>query len=75
MPSEDALSVPIPDRVEFASLKGCARCGGDHEHMTFTKMERPIDDMPYWAPCPTNGDPILLRVAIDPAQPLPLETG
>ena len=56
--------VEFPDEIQVANLKGCARCTLDHENVTFTKMALPIDDMPYWAPCPMNGDPILLQVSV-----------
>lgn len=62
MPSHDILNAPLPSRIEISNLKGCARCTLDHENVTFTKMALPIGDSPYWAPCPMNGDPILLRV-------------
>ena len=42
----------------------CARCGEDHEPIDFKAFERPVVDndgtWTHWAPCPTNGDPILL---------------
>lgn len=47
-------------------LYGCARCGKDHENLSFRRFALypvEISDkevMDYWAPCPTNGDPILL---------------
>jgi hypothetical protein len=47
------------------NVRSCARCGGDHEAVTFKKMDGPvIDDEKiigtHWAACPKNGDPILL---------------
>jgi hypothetical protein len=74
----------------MSRLRGCARCGGEHEIaerlevaagevtpdgvtepynlnvIVWRKLERPIDDATivwtHWAPCPTNGDPILMRI-------------
>lgn len=47
----------------------CARCGKDHTAVTFQPFARPIrkdGDGPvrytHWAPCPSNGEPILLVV-------------
>lgn len=45
---------------------GCARCGGDgHVRLTFQSLTIPHECAPgevmtHWAPCPTNGEPILL---------------
>ncbi len=48
-------------------VRGCARCGGVHE-VDFKRLTNPIeavdhDEVVYthWAPCPTNGEPILMR--------------
>jgi hypothetical protein len=51
-------------------VRGCARCGEEHE-VQFKEFERPAEAAPgvtwtHWAPCPTNGDPILMR-KFDPA--------
>lgn len=46
--------------------EGCARCGGDgHPGITFTRLTHPSEPCPgmrgtHWAPCPTNGEPIIL---------------
>lgn len=44
----------------------CARCGGDHRSVEFRRLARafaPPEAAPivwgFWAPCPSNGDPIL----------------
>lgn len=45
-------------------LVGCARCDGDgHPGLTFTKLTHPCLDFTHWAPCPTNGEPIMLAFA------------
>lgn len=50
-------------------LQGCARCdGAGHPGLTFTPLTYPFEleeEMPFthWAPCPTNGEPILMRFA------------
>ena len=47
-------------------LLNCARCGGDHEAISYEKLHNPITDgdgtvWDWWAACPTNGQPILMR--------------
>jgi len=49
-------------------LEGCARCQGDgHEDMTFVPLTFPLEREgmvvgTHWAPCPTNGEPIIMVV-------------
>jgi len=47
------------------STRGCARCGGDHDDLTYRPFSRPIPDVDgaftHWASCPETGDPILMR--------------
>ena len=45
----------------------CARCGGDHDSLTFLKLLRPtvLDGetlATHYSICPANGQPILMRV-------------
>lgn len=48
--------------------RGCARCGTDeHLGITYLPFTYPIDMgggwiATHWAPCPTNGEPILYCV-------------
>lgn len=49
-------------RLRVRNIEGCARCGQDHANLRFERLERPIDDCDYWAPCPTNKQPIILKV-------------
>lgn len=50
-----------------ASVHGCARCGGGHVNkIEWRRLERPVVDgdgttWTHWCPCPTNGEPILMR--------------
>jgi hypothetical protein len=51
-------------------LSGCARCEGDHETVTFKPLTHAIelDDgtlYTHWGACPSNGEPILMRVVED----------
>ena len=47
-------------------LNGCARCHGDgHDDLTFLPLTHVVEcdcgeTFTHWAPCPTNGEPILL---------------
>lgn len=47
-------------------VRCCARCGTDHERVTFRKFKRPVEgdnDMyTHWAMCSVSEDPILLDV-------------
>lgn len=48
--------------VSFTTKIGsCARCGKDHEYVRFSKLDYAIGDYDFWAPCPTNGQPIILK--------------
>lgn len=50
------------------NVKGCARCGGDHPGLVFRPLTRAMEpegtsrSWQQWAPCPTNGEPIMLDV-------------
>lgn len=58
--------MPEPVTVE---LRGCPRCGGDHEQLELQLLDRPADvagalrvrPLTHWALCPTNGQPVLVR--------------
>lgn len=61
------MSPPTPITTD---LVGCARCHGDgHKALTFQPLTYPLrpdrehePPLTHWAPCPTNGEPILMRV-------------
>ena len=65
------------DTLTIKKISGCARCGGDHERVTASRMTQPFapaEAAPmiwtHWAACPTNGEPILIggiTVVPDPA--------
>jgi hypothetical protein len=57
---------PGPVIEAVPELRGCARCGGDHTDLAFEKLEQPVEregapTITFWCPCPTNGQPILMR--------------
>jgi len=52
------------------TVVGCARCGGVHYDLEFKLLTFPMEDSSglvwtHWALCPTNGEPILLRIQVD----------
>ena len=48
------------------TLAECPRCGQEHEGLIYKPFTRPTGLLHEWAPCPVNGEPIL--VTIQPAQ-------
>lgn len=49
-------------------LEHCARCHQDHDNLYFWPLTHPVEDpdgtqWTLWTPCPTNGEPILLRMS------------
>lgn len=65
-----SMSAP-PDGWIRTTVRSCARCGEDHPDWDFQRFTRPCQDLTHWAPCPTNGEPILLKIVSDepPAEP------
>lgn len=50
------------------TVRLCARCGETHEKLEFDELTNPMfsdlgERWGWWAPCPTNGQPILLKIA------------
>ena len=49
------------------TIHNCARCGQNHKDLEFNSFENAVEDTDgtvwdYWALCPINGEPILLKV-------------
>ena len=47
------------------SIIHCERCSQDHVDLEFQRLTRPMingETWTHWAPCPTTGEPIMLRV-------------
>ena len=61
MPALQEADVTPP--VTIARLRGCARCHSEHEDIAFEPLQHPIGQYTHWAPCPTNGQPILLTLS------------
>lgn len=53
-------------RVTRTDVKGCARCGMNHEDQAFHPFTRDVavDGVvaTHWSACPNNGQPILLMI-------------
>lgn len=43
-------------------MRRCPRCGGDHKKLKFTKLTYTNSQHSHWAPCPANGEPIMLTL-------------
>lgn len=43
------------------NVRRCARCGAYHTGLEFVALGQPIFEYTHWAPCPTTGEPILMR--------------
>ena len=62
-------------------LTNCARCGGDHLDLSYRTFARPVPegdglgDWTHWALCPTNGEPILIRMIVQRASDMVLDNG
>lgn len=60
-----------PTKAVVLDMRGCARCHADHHpDVRFEPLTFPVElegegDLTHWAACPTNGQPILLRVTPD----------
>lgn len=60
------MIILLADKMHL-DIKSCARCKQDHDNLEFASLTHPIEDddgtiWNYWAPCPTNGEPILMKV-------------
>lgn len=56
-------------------LKNCARCGGTHAQIEMRPFsQNPPDGYGWWAICPTNGEPILVKVTQKRFGASPIET-
>ena len=51
-----------PHTVVVNGIVGCARCGHTHDGVVFKELRMKMRNMTHWAPCPTNGDPIMMQI-------------
>lgn len=60
--------------VTVAHIENCARCGGGHEQLWFSRFTRPHIDAGtgmvcnYWAMCPITREPIIMGIASEQEQ-------
>lgn len=47
------------------SIENCARCGKEHKNLTFKPFTNKSMKYGYWAACPSNGEPILMKMMDD----------
>lgn len=61
--------------VHVPKLVHCARCGEDHEGLTFRRFVQPVKSFgvelySHWCACPVTSDPILLVAELTPVATL-----
>lgn len=58
------MDEPALVKAAVIDVTNCARCGNNHIKLRFEPLTQPTyDGWTFWAPCPTNGEPILMQVA------------
>jgi hypothetical protein len=69
MPSTEGLTEPTESLDMFVDVSGCARCGGKHVSMMFTRFVRHAPEpWSHWGTCPVTGAPVLLCSEEKPEQ-------
>lgn len=48
--------------AEVPVVTNCARCGREHRDLVFKRLTRKSLDFEFWCSCPTNGEPIMLKI-------------
>ena len=46
-------------------ITNCSRCGFNHDQLEFTELDQTQNEWSHWAPCPTNGQPIMMSCTED----------
>lgn len=54
--------VVIKDDIK-SKLSVCARCGSNHDNISYKQLFNPIDEFTHYALCPNNGQPILMKTS------------
>jgi len=54
--------------AKFVTVKGCARCGENHEDLMFLPLKNAANSFCFYAICPTIFQPILLSVEDDTSE-------
>lgn len=47
------------------NIVNCARCGESHKKVEFKELSRDGHGASHWAPCPKNGEPLMLKLGGD----------
>lgn len=71
--SDPLKKLDTPRVVSISHLYNCARCGMEHEMLSFKKFVIPVQEAclgdvtiwTHWTICPQTGDPILLQALPD----------
>lgn len=55
----------LPNEWVMVDVEGCARCGLNHDQVTFRPFDQPMfvghgKAFSHWGSCPSTGEPILL---------------
>lgn len=60
-----------PEAITIKKVENCARCKRNHKDVRFEVFKHPViagpmnnDLYTHWAPCPTNGQPILMAIEV-----------
>lgn len=56
------MSNKLKNAIIVKFVDGCARCGEDHSYINFKPLTFACGDYTHWAPCPTNGEPLLMKI-------------
>lgn len=64
-----SADVEAEDEPLIVNVGSCARCGQDHRQHPFHKLTRRQDEWSHWAVCPESGEPIMLAILPEEAQP------
>ena len=53
------------ESIKVQLMRNCSRCGQIHSDLVFHRLTHPCGDLTHWTRCPTNGEPILLKVVAE----------
>lgn len=56
------VAASLDKKRVLINVRNCARCGGNHKKLEFTKLTIEGERHSHWAPCPTNGEPVMLVI-------------
>lgn len=57
------------DTIEARNITECARCGENHDKMTFNKFTKPSGKNTHWGMCPVVNEPLLMYSTPKPTSP------